>query len=82
MSIVKDSEECLFEVYSARCPRCGTWGVWDITSPQFVTGPPIPFDCCCLICGNFFRVNAFDSRFVSFKTRESGFSRLCPASRG
>ncbi len=81
MSTSIEPKECRFEVYSARCPNCGTWAVWDITSPQFINGPPVPYDCCCLVCHSFFRVNAFDSGFVTFETRDSGFSKVRPAPR-
>ncbi len=41
----------------------------------------VPYDCCCLVCGNFFRVNAFDTGVVRFTAQESGFSTARPASR-
>jgi hypothetical protein len=75
------AKESLFEVYCARCPRCGTWEVWDVANPRFVNGPRLPFGSCCPVCGNLFRVNAFDSGFVTCATRDRGFSTVRPASQ-
>jgi hypothetical protein len=79
--MIHAANEPLFAVYSARCPMCGTWDVWDVASPLFVNGPRVPFRACCLECGNFFRVNAFDSGFVSFETRDKGFCKVRPTSQ-
>lgn len=78
--MIEAAKEALFEVYSARCPGCGTWEVWDVANPRFLRGPRVPFDSCCIVCGNFFRVNALNSGFVTFETRDKGFSATRPAS--
>jgi hypothetical protein len=76
--MMQAAKESVFEVYSARCPMCGTWGVWDLASLRSVNGPRVPFESCCLVCGNLFRVNAFDSGFVTFEARAKGFSKVRP----
>ena len=79
--MIQAVNESLLEVYSARCPMCGTWGVWDHASLRSVNSPRVPFESCCLVCGNLFRVNAFDSGFVTVEARAKGFSKVRPASR-
>ena len=79
--MVDSGSEPWFAVYSARCPMCGTWDVWDVASPLFVNGLNLPFRAVCLVCENIFRVNSLDPGFVSFETRDKGFSRVRPVSR-